>query len=194
MKKSIGLHPLPFPAPVWVVGTYDRDGRPDMMTAAWAGVCCSDPPCVSVSVRPSRHTYDNIILQKCFTVNLPPSKYVDETDYFGLISGRDQDKVKVAGLTSARGRFVNAPVIDEFPLVMECRLTEQVQIGSHTEFIGEILDIRIDESYLGPDGEVEAEKTGFFVLFNGYRGIDGLIGDPYSAGKKFYSEESSDGG
>ncbi|MFO7914855.1 MAG: flavin reductase family protein [Candidatus Krumholzibacteriales bacterium] len=194
MKKSIGLHPLAFPAPVWVVGTYDRDGRPDMMTAAWAGVCCSDPPCVSVSVRPSRYTYDNITLQKCFTVNLPPSEYVNETDYFGLTSGREIDKVAAAQLTAVRGKLVNAPVIEEFPLIMECRLKKQVKIGSHTEFIGEILDIRIDESYLNPDGEVEAEKTGFFVLFNGYRSINGLVGDPYSAGKKLCPEQSPDGG
>jgi len=150
--------------------------------------------CVSVSIRPSRHTYDNIILQKCFSVNLPPSGYVNETDYFGLISGRDQDKVAISKLTAVRGNMVNAPVIEEFPLVMECRLTEQIQIGSHTEFIGEILDIRIDESYLDPDGAVEAEKTGFFVLFNGYRSIDGLVGDPYSAGKKLYREQSPGGG
>jgi len=186
MKKSIGLHPLPFPAPVWVVGTYDEKKRPDMMTAAWVGVCCSEPPCVSVSVRPSRQTFNNIILRKGFTINVPPADYVRETDYFGLVSGRDQNKVEKAGLTAQKSELVDAPVLAEFPLVMECRLLKQVEIGSHTEFIGEVLDIKAEESFLEEDQGMNAEKSGFFVLFSGYRGMEGVVGEPYKDGKELY--------
>jgi flavin reductase (DIM6/NTAB) family NADH-FMN oxidoreductase RutF len=184
VKRSIELHPLPFPAPVWVVGTYDSEGRADMMTAAWAGVSCSEPLCVSVSVRPSRYTHDNIIRQKCFTVNIPSAEFVRETDYFGLVSGRDEDKTGKAELKVEKSSSINAPVLADFPLVIECRLFKQVELGSHTEFIGEVLEVRAEEGLLKPDGSIDPEKAGFFVLFNGYRGIAGVVGDPYSSGKE----------
>lgn len=182
MKKSVGLHPLPFPVPVWVVGTYDEENKPDMMTAAWAGVACSDPPCVSVSVRPSRKTYSNIISREAFTVNVPPAEYVKEVDYFGLVSGRDQNKPDVTGLAVSRSGLVDAPILEGFPLVIECELIRRIEIGSHTEFIGEILDIKLEETMIGADGELNAGELDFFVLFGGYRKVGEWLGESFSIG------------
>ena len=80
MKKSIGAKTLVYPTPAFVIGTYDKDGRPNVMTAAWAGICCSKPPCVGVSLRKARYSYDNIVARKAFTVNVPSETYVKETD------------------------------------------------------------------------------------------------------------------
>jgi flavin reductase (DIM6/NTAB) family NADH-FMN oxidoreductase RutF len=135
-----------------VVGTYDKEGKPNMMTAAWGGVCCSQPPCVAVSLRKATYTYENIRERKAFTVNVPPSDYVKETDYVGIYSGRNTDKLSVAKLTPIRSGLVDAPYLEQFPLVLECRLLHTIEIGLHTQFIGEILDVKAEESVLGADG------------------------------------------
>ena len=111
MKKSIGAKTLVYPSPAFVIGTYDKDGRPNVMTAAWAGICCSKPPCVSVSLRKARYSYDNIVARKAFTVNVPSEQYVRETDYFGIVSGRKKDKFAASGLTPVKSDLVDAPFV-----------------------------------------------------------------------------------
>ena len=88
MKKSFGAKTLVFPTPTWIVGTYDKDGRPNVMAAAWGGICCSDPPCIAVSLRKATYTYRALMSRKAFTVNVPSESQVKEADYFGLVSGR----------------------------------------------------------------------------------------------------------
>ena len=88
MKKSIGAKTIIYPSPVLIVGTYDKDGKPNAMTAAWGGVCCSEPPCVTVSLRKATYSYGNIIENKAYTINIPSEKYVRECDYFGSASGK----------------------------------------------------------------------------------------------------------
>ena len=107
------------------------------MTAAWAGICCSNPPCVAVSLQKSRYTYENIVEQKAFTLNIPSEVLVKVVDYLGITSGRKSDKFAVAGLTPVKSTLVNAPYIEEFPMILECKLLQTVEIGSHTQFIGE---------------------------------------------------------
>ena len=84
MKKSLGVKTLAFPTPVWVVGTYDNEGKPNVMTIAWGGICCSKPRCVNISLRKATYSYDNIIKKKAFTINIPSENYVKEADYFGI--------------------------------------------------------------------------------------------------------------
>ncbi len=183
MKRSIGSQAMPFPAPVWVVGTYDREGNPNMMTAAWVGICSSQPPCVSVSLRKSRYSYNNIIEQGVFTVNIPSVKFVKETDYLGIASGKNEDKLATARLNTVKSEVVNAPVLEEFPVALECKLVRQLELGSHTAFIGEIKDIRVEEEMLDPDGHPDAERIEPFVLFDGYRAIGDFAGKAFSIGK-----------
>jgi flavin reductase (DIM6/NTAB) family NADH-FMN oxidoreductase RutF len=183
MKKSLGAQAMPLPAPVWVIGSYDKEGKPNVMTAAWAGTCASEPPCVTVSIRKSRYSYECIVARKAFTVNVPSEQHVRVTDYFGIVSGRDQDKLAKAGLTAVASDLVDAPYIKEFPAVMECKLLQTVEVGSHTLFIGRIMDVKIEESLIAANGHLDAGKLRLFVLLDGYRRLGEYVAQPYVVGK-----------
>ncbi len=186
MKRSFGPKTLVFPTPVWVVGSYDREGRPNVMAAAWGGVCCSKPPCVAVSLREATYTFGNIVARKAFTISVPSEAHCRETDYIGIVSGKKVDKFAGTGLTPVRSEIVDAPYVAEFPLVLECRLHQTVEIGLHTQFIGEILDVKADESVLGEDGLPDIEKVKPIVYapeIRTYHGIGRNLGRAYTLGK-----------
>jgi flavin reductase (DIM6/NTAB) family NADH-FMN oxidoreductase RutF len=180
MKKSIGTNPVLYPMPVLIIGTYDKDGRPNVMNASWGGICCAEPPCVAVAVRKTRYTYENITERKAFTIGVPTTEYVKEVDYFGIKSGRDTEKLKDTGLTPLKSDIVDAPYVEEFPVVLECSLKEHIDIGSHVQIIGEIMDIKVDEDVLDDKDKPDVKK------------IDPLIYVPavrfyYDIGKKMAS-------
>jgi len=187
MKKSFGAKTLVFPTPVWVVGTYDKEGRPNIMAVAWGGICCSRPPCVAVSLRKATYSYSSIVGRKAFTVSVPSEDYAVQADYVGIASGKDVDKFAATGLTSVRSDIVDAPYVGEFPLVLECRLLHTIEIGLHTQFIGEILDVKAEESVLGEKGFPDIEKVRpllFDPEINTYHGVGKLLGRAYSIGKE----------
>jgi flavin reductase (DIM6/NTAB) family NADH-FMN oxidoreductase RutF len=170
-----------------VVGTYDKEGRANAMTAAWAGICCSEPPCIGVSLRKATYTYDNIVDRKAFTVNIASETYVKETDYFGIASGKKADKFAVSGLTPVRSGVVDAPYVEEFPFALQCRLIHTIEIGLHTQFIGEIVDVIADESVLNERGVPDPEKVKPLVFFpdiRRYYGIGMSLGKAFSIGRK----------
>jgi flavin reductase (DIM6/NTAB) family NADH-FMN oxidoreductase RutF len=169
MKKSLGAKTLAQPTPAWLVGTYDADGKANIMTIAWGGICCSSPPCAAVSLRKATYTYDAIVARRAFTINIPSDSYVREADYAGIVSGRDVDKFAVTGLTPVRSELVDAPYVAEFPLILECRLLHTVEIGLHTQFIGEIIDVKADESVLNEKGLPDAAKVRTFSYDPGSR-------------------------
>lgn len=190
MKKSLGARTLVFPTPVWVVGTYDKEGKPNVMAAAWGGICCSRPPCVAVSLRKATYSYGNIVERKSFTISVPSEAHAREADYIGIASGRNADKFAAAGLTPVRGAFVDAPYVGEFPLVLECRLLHAIEIGLHTQFVGEILDVKAEESVLGEGGLPDIEKVRpilFEPEVNTYHGVGRFVGRAYSIGKDIRS-------
>ena len=123
-RKSLGAKTLAQPCPVWVIGSYDAAGKPNVMTASWAAICCSQPPMVTVSLRKATYTYGSIMESKAFTVNIPSEEFVSAAAYFGSVSGRDVDKFAASGLTPVKSALVNAPYIKEFPLVLECKLVQ----------------------------------------------------------------------
>jgi flavin reductase (DIM6/NTAB) family NADH-FMN oxidoreductase RutF len=185
MKKSLGAKTILYPTPVLIVGTYDAAGRPNAMTAAWGGICCSSPPCVAVSLRKATYTYGNIAQQGGFTINIPSEKYVREADYFGMVSGKKKDKFAETGLTPVRSTLVNAPYIAEFPFALECKLIQQIELGLHTQFVGEILDIKADESVLDAKGMLDIEKVKPFFYApeaNAYYSTGKLLGEAFSIG------------
>jgi flavin reductase (DIM6/NTAB) family NADH-FMN oxidoreductase RutF len=187
MKKSFGARTLAFPAPVWVVGCYDAEGKPNAMTAAWGGICCSKPPCLTISIQKARHSYDCIVKRKAYTVNVPSEQYVREADYFGMASGRDVDKFAATGLTPVKSELVDAPYIQEFPMVLECQVIHVLEIGLHTAFIGEIKDVKIDEAVLDSNGMPELEKVRPFVFssqVNTYHRIGAFLGKAFSIGRE----------
>jgi len=186
MKKSIGARPLVYPTPVFVIGTYDSAGKPNVMAAAWAGICCSSPPCVTLSLRKATYTYGNIMEQRCFTLNIPSQDYLKEVDYFGMVSGKKEDKFSATGLTPVRSELVNAPYVKEFSLVLECRVIHTLEIGLHTQFVGEILDIKAEEAVLAEDGLPNIEKVKPFIfapVYRTYYGVGEFLGKAYSVGK-----------
>ncbi len=186
MKKSLGPKTLLYPTPVWVVGTYDSQGNPNVMTIAWGGICCSKPPCVAVSLRKATYSYGSIVERKAFTVNIPSENYAKEVDYFGSVSGRNEDKFASSGLTPVKSEAVDAPYVNEFPLILECKLVQTVEIGLHTQFIGEIIDVKADESVLGEKGFPEIEKVKPIVFSpeaRCYHKIGRYLGEAFSIGK-----------
>jgi flavin reductase (DIM6/NTAB) family NADH-FMN oxidoreductase RutF len=187
MKQSIGAKTIAFPTPTWVVGTYDVNGKPNAMTAAWAGICCSNPPCISVSLRKATYSYAGIVENKAFTVSIPSEDYVKEADYFGISSGRDEDKFASTNLTPVRSELVPAPYVGEFPVVIECKLLHTLEIGLHTLFVGEVLDIKADESVLDEKGNPDIEKVRPVIYGTGnmsYYSIGCNLGKAFSIGKE----------
>ncbi len=192
MKKSLGAKTVVYPTPVFIVGTYDKEGKPNAMNAAWGGICCSSPPAVMVALRKATYTYGNIMAQKAFTVSIPSENYVREADYFGIVSGRDVDKFFATGLTPVKSERVNAPYVGEFPFALECRLIHHLEIGLHTAFIGEILDIKAEERVLGKEGLTDIEKVKP-VLFDPenrrYFATGEFLGNAFSIGKEFMTDK-----
>ncbi|MCU0861674.1 MAG: flavin reductase family protein, partial [Methanomassiliicoccales archaeon] len=132
MKRSLGPRTLLYPAPALVVASYDKNGRANAATVAWAGICCSSPPCMAVSLRKATYTYGCIMEHKAFTINVPSEDLVEKVDYLGTASGRDEDKLVAAGLTPVKSVLVDAPYLREFPLVLECKVLHVTEIGLHT--------------------------------------------------------------
>lgn len=183
MKKSIGIGTYALPSPVWVVGTYDAAGKPNLMTAAWGGICNSRPPCIYVSLRKATYSHGNIMAHKAYTVSIPSEKHIRETDWIGIASGRDIDKFKTAKLTPVKGSAVDAPYVEEFPVVLECRVKETVELGLHTQFVGEIMDVKADTDVLNAKGMIDIEKVKpaiFTMNTSSYYGIGKKILDAFS--------------
>ena len=159
MKKSLGPQTLIFPTPVWCVGSYDKEGKPNVMTIAWGGICCSKPPCVTISLRKATYTYGSLMERGAYTLSVPSEKYVNEADFFGIASGRNVDKFKETNLTPARSDLVDAPYVAEFPMILECKIIHHYEIGLHTQFVAEILDVKIDEGAMSEDGKPDILKV-----------------------------------
>jgi flavin reductase (DIM6/NTAB) family NADH-FMN oxidoreductase RutF/nitroreductase len=154
-KKSLGVRAELYPKPALVIGSYDSEGKPNIMTAAWIGICNSNPLSIAVSMRPATYSYGNVTETGFFTVNIPSSDMVRYVDYAGRFSGRDVDKFKETGLTPVKAEFVNAPYIKEFPIVIECEVTAFHELGSHRQFIGKVIDVKVDEAILDANGKVD---------------------------------------
>ena len=186
MKRSLGAKTLLFPTPVLMVGTYDHEGTPNLMNAAWGGICCSVPPCVAVSLRKATYSHAAIVERKAFTVGIACESRMVEADYVGIASGRDGDKFAATGLTPVRSELVDAPYAAEFPVVLECRLLHIVEIGLHTQFIGEIVDVKADQAVLGADGLPDITKIRPLIYdtgHKGYHGVGSLLGQAFTVGK-----------
>jgi flavin reductase (DIM6/NTAB) family NADH-FMN oxidoreductase RutF len=157
------------------------------MTIAWGGICCSQPPCLTISLRKATYTYGCIKERKAYTVNIPSAALVKEVDYIGTVSGRTVDKFDTTKLTPVRSVLVDAPFIKEFPVVIECKVLHIVEIGLHTQFIGEIVDIKAEESVLDEEGIADILKVRPLIFNPGqgaYYSIGEHIGKAFSIGKR----------
>lgn len=157
------------------------------MTASWGGICCSQPPCVNISLRKATYSYENIVERQAYTLNIPSESFVRETDFLGIASGRDTDKFAAAGLTPVGGEFVDAPYVSEFPLVLECRLVHTADLGLHTLFVGEVIDVKVDPAALDSGGNIDIRKLKpmlYAVGTKDYYGVGELLGKAFSIGNK----------
>ena len=186
MLQSIGPKPLVFTTPVWVVATYDEAGEANAMTASWGGICCSKPPCVNVSLRKATYTYGCLMERKAFTVNVPSRRFARETDFFGRATGRTTDKFAATGLTAVRSDLVDALFIGEFPVILECALRHTVELGLHTMFVGEVLDIKAAAEVLDDKGQPVPERVDPFSYAPGvgqYHGLGEGLGEAGTLGR-----------
>jgi len=190
MKKSLGAKTLAYPTPVWCVGTYDKNGTPNVMTAAWAGICCTKPPCVTISLREATYTYGNIMERKAFTISIPSEKYAKEADYFGMASGRDVNKFEKSKLTPVKSDVVDAPYVGEFPVILECKMIHSHKIGLHSYFIGEVLDVKAEEEVLETEsGLPDVDKIKPIIFgpdIRTYHGVGSFLGLAFELGMDLY--------
>ena len=187
MKKSLGAKPIVYPTPVFLVGSYDDDGKANVMVAAWGGLCSSEPPSVAVSIRTGRYSFNNIVERKAFTINIPATTQAVAADYFGIVSGRENDKIAATGMIAQRAELVDAPALSECPLVLECRLSAMHDFGAHTQLVGEIVDVKVDESCLDDSGQPDIRKVDPLLFAPGnraYFGVGDFIGKAFSIGKQ----------
>lgn len=173
MSKKISQSPgtALSPVPAVMVSCADEMGKPNIITLAWVGTVCSDPPMVGISIRPSRYSHTLVHQTGEFVVNLPSSAQLEAMDYCGVASGREVDKFAVTGLTPIPAELVKAPLIDECPVNMECRVLQTISLGSHDLFLAEILRVH------RPVEETMETLTGGVAYGNGrYLSLDKPIG------------------
>ena len=155
------------PVPAVMVSVADRENRPNIITVAWAGTVCTNPPMVSISVRPSRHSYHIIEETGEFVINLTTAELVKACDYCGVVSGRDVDKFAKTGLTPMPVEHVHAPAIAESPVNIACRVVESRPLGSHTMFLAEVLGVTVDDAYLDESDRLHINDAGLVMYSHG---------------------------
>ncbi len=187
-KVSKGKRALIFPKPAVVIGSYNKEGVPNIMTAAWAGVVNSRPLKIAVSMRPATLSYHNLTYHQSFTINVPSTELVAIVDYVGKYSGHDMKKFDKLGLTPVKADSVNAPYVDEFPIVIECKVSEMIDLGSHRQFIGEVLETKVSKKFLKPNGSIDIKKIDPLIFANGYYGLGDFVGKPGKALKVYEKE------
>jgi flavin reductase (DIM6/NTAB) family NADH-FMN oxidoreductase RutF len=170
MQKKLVWKPstMLYPLPVVMVTCQAGDERPNIITVAWAGTICSDPPMLSISVRPERHSHGILLASREFVVNVPSSDLAFATDYCGVASGRDKDKFAEAKLTPAPASVVGAPLIAECPLHLECKVTETKELGSHTMFLAEVVAVQAAEKLMDRQNRLALEKAGLLTYVHGH--------------------------
>ena len=175
-----------YPLPVVMVSVRDKKGNDNIITVAWAGTVCTNPPMVSISVRPERHSYQMIKESGEFVINLVTKALVFATDYCGVKSGRDVDKFKEMKLKKEKAEKVAAPLIAQSPVNLECRVTECKELGSHHMFVAEIVSVHIDEKYMDEKGKFHLNETGLVTYSHGeYFALGKRLGSfGYSVKKK----------
>ena len=185
MRKDLGVKPAVYPMPVLMIATYDENGVVDVMNAAWGMICDMDK--ITLALTETHKTVKNIKLNKAFTVSLASAEHLKEADYFGIASGNKvSDKFERTGLTARKSTFVDAPVIEEFPVVMECTLLEEVNTENLHCYVGKIVNVAAEEDTLDENGKVDIAKCGCVAFDNfkaGYYAIGEKLGQAWNEGK-----------
>ena len=191
MKETWKPGNMLYPLPAVMVSVTDGQGNDNIITVAWTGTICTNPPMVYISVRPSRYSYEMIKKTGEFVINLTTEELAFATDYCGVRSGRDVDKFKEAHLTREPAQFVKAPMIKESPVSIECRVTEVKELGSHHMFLAEVLAVHAQQEYIDKNNKFQLNKAKPIVYSHGeYLGTGRSLGTfGYSVKKKKKQEK-----
>lgn len=182
MRKNFGAKAICYPMPVFIIGTYNADGTPNAMNAAWGGI--SEEREITICVDSSHRTADNLMARRAFTVSMATANCVAACDYVGLVSGKKEpDKFAKAGFHGVKSEFVDAPLIEELPLALEC---EVLSYDAETcRLVGRIVNVSADESVLGANGKVDVSKLRpitFDPMNNQYLVLGETVGQAFHAG------------
>lgn len=184
MRKNFGAKPWTYPQPVFILATYDESGIPDAMNAAWGGI--SDDKELTMCISASHKTTANILARKAFTVSMATAEQVVACDYVGIESGkRVPDKLEKTGWHLTRSEFVDAPLVEELPMAVECRLVSYDP--ESCRLVGEIVNVSADESVLDADGKIDPDKLQpitFDPIHNVYRTLGQAVGHAFQDGAK----------
>lgn len=188
MKKSFGPLTAFFPLPVVLIGTYDIDGKPNLMTAAWAGIVNSTPECLSISIRKERATHRGLELNKEFTLSFPNKQQCREVDHCGVFSHKTTDKILELGLIPKKSDIINAPEFDVFNVTICCRVAQQIDLGTHDLFISEIIDLKVDSSVLtdGSPDIVKIDPLMYDSVTQSYFSLGNRVAKAFAALKQIY--------
>lgn len=166
-----------YPLPAVLVSMQDQHGKQNIITIAWTGTICTNPPMLYISVRPERFSYSILENTKEFVVNLTTEDMVFATDYCGVTSGKTVDKFKDTGLTPIASKYVKAPSIKESPVNIECKVKEIVKLGSHDMFIAEVLGVTIEDTYLDQENRFHLDQSKLIAYSHGkYYGLGETLG------------------
>lgn len=183
MRKDFGVKSWFYPLPVLIIGTYDANGKADAMNAAWGGLY--DSNLVELCLSEGHKTYKNIIEKKAFTISFATANTVKASDYVGIVSGNNTpDKMEKAGFTTTKSQFVDAPIIDQYPLTLEC---EFVRTTSEGNVIGRIVNISADESILDEQGKISVDKLqpiSYEPVSNSYYVLGQKVGQAFKDGNE----------
>ncbi len=188
MKKKESFKPgnMLYPLPAVMVSCQRKDEKPNIITVAWAGTVCTNPPMLSISVRPERYSYNIIKETGQFVVNLTTKKLAKATDYCGVRSGRDVDKFKEMRLSTLESEHIDAPGILECPVNIECKVRQILELGSHHMFLADVVGVQVDEELLDESGKFWLNKAELLAYSHGsYFGLGEQIGSfGYSVRKR----------
>ena len=185
-KRQFKPGNLLYPVPAVLVSAADKDGNSNLITVAWAGTICSDPPMLSISVRPERYSYHMIRETGEFVVNLTTEELVRAVDFCGVKSGRDTNKWKETGLTPEKASVVNVPLVRQSPVNLECRVLRVDELGSHHMFIAQVVAVDVDEKYMDEKDQFHLSAAKPLAYSHGrYYGLGECLGFfGYSVQKK----------
>ena len=184
MKKELGVHPYLFPMPVLMIATYGEDGKVDVMNMAWGGICAQNM--VALNIDEDHKTSENIKKRGAFTLSIADVDHIEEADFFGIATGNKmEDKFERTGLHAVKSTRVDAPIVQEFPVTLECKVVECQNTAYGFRVLGEIVNVLADEKVLNEKGNVDPEKLNAFVFDqfqSGYYAIGEKVGQAWKSG------------
>lgn len=187
MKKDLGVKPYLFPMPVLMIATYGEDDKVDVMNMAWGGICANNM--VALNIDEEHKTSENIKKRGAFTLSIADIPHIKESDFFGIASGNNMtDKFERSGMHAVKSSRVDAPIVEEYPVTLECKAVELQQTAYGFRVLGEIVNVLADEAVVDEKGNVDPAKLNAFVFDqfqNGYYAIGEKVGQAWNSGVEF---------